>query len=79
MFITASVNSDAGAHSVDLYVGQIINGVEVVTGVAGNYSPTLGDRLFVSGVVPAGARYYWSWGYTVNVGTLEFWLEFYEM
>jgi hypothetical protein len=79
MFVTATGNEDTSNHSISLRVGQMINGVEVLGVVATAYTPSNSGRIFISGVVPAGARYYWDWDYGVNVGYVETWYEFYEM
>ncbi len=79
MYVNVTGNLDTGAHSISLWVGQIINGVEAVGIVAGNYTSYTSERIFISGVVPAGARYFWDWVYGINSGFQEFWFEFYEM
>jgi len=79
MYVNVTGNLDTGAHSISLFVGQIINGVEVVNQIASNYTSYTSERIFISGVVPAGARYYWNWAYGIFSGFQDSWYEFYEM
>jgi hypothetical protein len=79
MYINATGNDDGASHSFGLYVLQRINGVEVGGEIASAYSTFNSERLSVSCVVPAGARYFWEYVLGVYAGYAESWYEFYEM
>jgi len=60
-----------------IYVGQTINGVEVLNLVSINFQFAASDRVSASFVVPAGARYYWTNYPGEDTPTFELWCEFY--
>jgi hypothetical protein len=79
MFVNVVMGVSVAYAGFYIYVGEMINGVEVLNVVAADFQVSVSDRTGASFVVPAGARYYWSNWPANNAPANEIWTEFYEM